>query len=170
MPDIFKRATRVLVCSVLFCAPAQLFQVVASPAHARGEASRTQIILNLIAVIKNSDDRSTRFGKSHELAVTIYRAKRSGHSLDKSVIRGLGDLMEVPEARFWTALAIGQLGSRASSLAPKLMAAFDDESRRKQERLKREGILIDQGEDPQEGICVALKRIGAEAPKSCSEG
>jgi len=149
----------------------QLRQVVASPVHVKGEASRTQRILNAIAEIKNSDDPSTRIGKSHELAQTIYDTVQSGHTseIDDNVIRGLGNLMEVSDDRYWTALAIAQLGRRASSLAPKLIAALDDEHRRKEERLKREGILFYRGEDPMDGICVALKKIGAEVPKSCSE-
>jgi len=87
--------------------------------------------------------------------------------IDQTVLRGLGELLDEPEDRFWIAAAIGQIGPKASVLTPELMSALADEERQEQARLAREGVLISQPVDSIDTICVALQKIGSDLPAIC---
>lgn len=131
-------------------------------------ATRSRI-LDQIAEIKRTADRELRLTRSEGLANSIRITMQASNAavIDQTVLRGLGELLDEPEDRFWIAAAIGQIGPKASVLTPELMSALADEERQEQARLAREGVLISQPVDSIDTICVALQKIGSDLPAIC---
>ncbi len=78
--------------------------------------------------------------------------KTDPKKVDDKTLAAIIDLLDIPDARYWVAVSLGNLGSRAKVAIPKLQALLAEEDRRKVEKSDADGIRF------------ALSRMGVTPP------
>jgi beta-phosphoglucomutase-like phosphatase (HAD superfamily) len=126
------------------------------PASALPEAAQTRKSetmkqladdIEMVRTAATSNSRDEAAQKLAKLTRKIHPKK-----VDDQTLASIIDLLDIPDARFWVAVSLGNLGKRARVAIPKLQKLLVEEDRRKVEKSDADAIRF------------ALSRMGVTPP------
>ncbi len=103
-----------------------------------------------IEMIRTAATSNSRDDAAQKLAKVT--RKIDPKKVDDKTLASIIDLLDMPDARYWVAVSLGNLGSRAKVAIPKLQALLAEEDRRKVEKSDADAIRF------------ALARMGVTPP------
>jgi hypothetical protein len=114
------------------------------------DMSKQQIIIDAIEKVRNGQTSNIRCDAAEHLAVLTHDI--SPKEINNRTIAEIISLLDLPDARFWVAISLGNLKSRAKIATPRLMQLLVEED------CKYEAVST------ADGIRIALTRIGVKPP------
>lgn len=103
-----------------------------------------------IDMIRTAATSNSRDAAAQKLAKLT--RKIAPKRVDDKTLASIIDLLDMPDARYWVAVSLGNLGGRARVAIPKLQALLAEEERRKVSKSAADGIRF------------ALSRMGVTPP------
>lgn len=136
---------------VWFALPALAWTALALPGAAQMRKSETlKRLADTIEMVRTAATSNSRDDAAQKLAKLT--RKIAPKKVDDKTLASIIDLLDIPDARYWVAVSLGNLGSRAKVAIPKLQALLVEEDRRKVEKSDADGIRF------------ALSRMGVTPP------
>jgi beta-phosphoglucomutase-like phosphatase (HAD superfamily) len=120
-----------------------------SAAQMRKSEALKQLADN-IEMVRTAATSNSRDDAAQKLAKLT--RKIDPKKVDDKTLASIIDLLDLPDARYWVAVSLGNLGRRAKVAIPKLQALLAEEDRRKVEKSAADGIRF------------ALSRMGVTPP------
>jgi hypothetical protein len=114
------------------------------------DVSSQQIIIEAIEKVRTGGTATIRSDAAERLAVLTHDI--GPKDINDRTIADIISLLDLPEARFWVAICLGNLKSRAKIAAPRLIKLLAEED------CKYEAVST------ADGIRIALTRIGVKPP------
>jgi hypothetical protein len=126
-------------------------KALALPGAAQMRKSETlKQLADNIEMVRTAATSNSRDDAAQKLAKLT--RKIDPKKVDDKTLTSIIDLLDIPEARYWVAVSLGNLGSRAKVAIPKLQTLLAEEDRRHVSKSAADGIRF------------ALSRMGVTPP------